>query len=243
MINLKKTLHYLREHWPLYHKIQCIDDSLPKLIKDCGAEDWHLFAIRKRMWRKHVCNPCAWIANNIPVDASIFEPGCGSGANLLWLAEKGFTQLSGADIQAPAVQLAQKLAKKANLPICVWQDNSLQPTILPRNVDVILSVNWLYHVRETSFNDFLRLYTPCLSPTGVIICDMIDTRYNAVTNNQYHTKDYHLPPSQRRASEYTMRLSKGEMANIADRHDLKLIKHTPFYARPQRTAYVFARNF
>lgn len=235
-------MHYIRARWPLYHTVHCVDNTLAQMIADCGAENWHLFAIRKRMWRKHVCMPCAWIAGNISPHASIFEPGCGSGANLLWLAERGFTQLSGADIQAPAVHLAQQLAKKANFPVRIWQDDSLKPAILPSNVDVILSVNWLYHVPGTCFNNFLHTYAPCLSAQGVIICDMIDTRYNNVTDNQYHTKDFRLPRSQRRVSEYTMRVSKADMKSIAAKHGLHLIKHTQFYARPQRTAYVFGRD-
>ena len=59
-------------------------------------------------WR-HVCIACGWLADSLPRDARIFEPGCGSGANLLWLAQQGFTRLQGADISAEVVALCRGL--------------------------------------------------------------------------------------------------------------------------------------
>ncbi len=238
---IKSISRYIYERWPFRHLLRCVDGTLPKLVSDCNAESWHLYAIKRRIFRRHVCIPCAWVADHFPAGASVFEPGCGSGANLLWLAERGFTSLAGADIKDSAVTLGRKLAQKAGLTVKLWRDNSLKPSLTPANVDVILSLNWLYHIPGATFGDFLRLYAPCLSPKGAVVCDMVDDGYNSMPGNRYHTDDGNMPIEHRRASEYTLRMSRADMEATALGHGLKLVKYRIFSGRPPRAAYMFQR--
>lgn len=161
-----------------------------------------------------------------------------SGANLLWLAQQGFTRLQGADISAEVVALCRGLSRQTGASLDVWQDDGLAPTRPPRRVDAILSVNWLYHIPGASMESFLRTYRPCLNTGGKIVCDVVDASYNRVTDNEFHTRDRHLPPLRRRPSEYTFRLSREEMENIAARHGFSIVRHTLLRARPQRAVYL-----
>ncbi len=238
---IERITKYVYARWPFRHTLGCVDSNLSKMVSDCNAERWHLYAITSRISRRHVCIPCAWVADNFSSNSFIFEPGCGSGANLLWLAEHGFTRLAGADIKDSAIELARRLAQKAELPVRLWRDNSLSPSFLPKNVDVLLSLNWLYHIPGSSFSDFLRLYAPCLSSRGVVVCDMVDEKYNTMSGNEYHTQDKRKPVEDRRSSEYTIRMSRSGMEAVAAKHDLRLVKYTSFASFPPRAAYLFQR--
>lgn len=227
---------YIRDRWPFSHTVRIA--GLENFVERCHAEAWHIYAIKKRIWRRHVCVACGWLADSLPRDARIFEPGCGSGANLLWLAQQGFTRLQGADISAEVVALCRGLSHQTGASLDVWQDDGLAPTRPPRRVDAILSVNWLYHIPGASMESFLRTYRPCLNTGGKIVCDVVDASYNRVTDNEFHTRDRHLPPLRRRPSEYTFRLSREEMENIAARHGFSIVRHTLLRARPQRAVYL-----
>ncbi len=239
---LQTAVGYLRERWPFRHGLHLPETDVERLIRDCEAEPWHLYAIRKRIWRRHVCVACGWIADHLPADSSVFEPGCGSGANLLWLAKRGFSRLLGTDISPQAVALCRELARRADTSVRVWQDDGLRPRELPEPVNVVLSVNWLYHIPGASLEALLDTYRPCLTPLGKIVCDVVDTAYNAVPGNAYHTDDSHLPEGQRRPSEYTFRMSREEVADVAASCGFRLLRETRFAAvRPQRAVYMLER--
>ena len=84
---------YIRDRWPFSHTVRIA--GLENFVERCHAEAWHIYAIKKRIWRRHVCVACGWLADSLPRDARIFEPGCGSGANLLWLVATGLHPLAG----------------------------------------------------------------------------------------------------------------------------------------------------
>ena len=67
------------------------------------------------------------------------------GINLLWLGSKGFHNLYGADLSQEAVCLGKYLARHLDLPLSIWQDNSLEPKKVPHDLDGLISLNWLYH--------------------------------------------------------------------------------------------------
>ena len=136
---ISKIFGYLRDRWPFSHAVQAGD--IEKLVRLCGAEPWHIFAVKSRIWRRHVCIACNWVADCTEPHECVFEPGCGSGANLLWLAQtKGFSNLRGNDLAPEAVKLCHMLAAMSGVDIGITRDDALRPTSLPRNIATILSV-------------------------------------------------------------------------------------------------------
>lgn len=202
------------------------------------ASDWHSYAILQRPLRPHVCVPCDWIAACVPPAAHVFEAGCGSGANLLWLQQQGFSHLSGNDISPSAVDMSRLLAEyvSADLNICV--DDALQPAQPPVAVEAFLSVNWLYHIPGASLDTFFALYKQYLVPKGYIAFDMINSAYNKAKNNQYHTQDVHLPVAERRASEYTFRMSEDEVEECAQKHGFVVRRQKKLRSWPPRMAFL-----
>ena len=67
---------YIRDRWPFSHTVRIA--GLENFVERCHAEAWHIYAIKKRIWRRHVCIACGWLADSLPRDARIF-PRCGAG--------------------------------------------------------------------------------------------------------------------------------------------------------------------
>ena len=234
-------IHLFLDRWPFRHRLPISTSRLDMLTKENEVDVWHKYAIRQRHWRRHVCIACGWIVDYLPEDISIFEPGCGSGANLLWLAKRGFTDVSGTDIDTHALQFCSSLQKEMKLDFPVWLDDGIKPCKVTRQYDVILSTNWLYHIDGTSLDHFLGTYIPHLSKFGFIICDLIDNAYNFQKNNMYHSKDWKKPVTERRPSEYTFRMSRHEVVAAAEKYGLRLIRCAKTYNVPQRSVYMLSR--
>lgn len=234
-------MDYLRDRWPLGHSLPVPLHFLQKASSQCDSPPWHVEAVARRNPRRHVCIPCGWIARYLPKNTPVFEPGCGSGANLLWLALKGFTHLSGSDIDPRVLHFSEHLQKYMGHSLETWQDNALSPARLPENQGAILSVNWLYHLPGTSLDAFMETYRPCLKPAGFFVFDVISDRYNGVANNEYHTEDWRKPRHLRRPSEYTFRLSHEDVERLAHRHGFRVLRRTRIHSRPQRCAYILGR--
>lgn len=237
----RQGMDYLRDRWPLGHSLPVPLHFLQKASSQCDSPPWHVEAVARRNPRRHVCIPCGWIARYLPKNTPVFEPGCGSGANLLWLALKGFTHLSGSDIDPRVLHFSEHLQKYMGHSLETWQDNALSPARLPENQGAILSVNWLYHLPGTSLDAFMETYRPCLKPAGFFVFDVISDRYNGVANNEYHTEDWRKPRHLRRPSEYTFRLSHEDVERLAHRHGFRVLRRTRIHSRPQRCAYILGR--
>lgn len=237
----RRLMDFARERWPWRHRLPISNERVDALVEAFGASEWHGYALRKRLWRRHVCIACGWIADYAPRTARVFEPGCGGGANLLWLAERGFSNLSGADIDSDALGLCRAFQKELGCSFPVWADNCMKPDKPLQEQDIILSVNWLYHVPGSSLDDFLRCYIPYLSPKGGFVLDVVDSSYNTVKDNAYHTSDGHLPSEKRRPSEYTFRMSVEEVEAAAARHGLRVLRHASTWSRPQRRVFILRR--
>lgn len=236
-------LAYVLDRLPLGDSLKGISRRrLHDLMWQSKAPSWHEYAILSRRWRRHACVACRWLNALLPRDAAIFEPGCGSGANLLWLGQQGFTHLYGSDIEHGSLELGQHLASALSLPLDTWHDDGMNPLRLPDNLDAILSVNWLYHIAGATFGAFLGRYRDALKIGGYLACDMVTRHYDSVPGNQWHTKDLKLPEEKRRPSEYTIRLDAAEVNAIAVRHGFAVIRSTCFaLSRPQRAVYLLRR--
>lgn len=237
-------LSYMQDRLPFGNSLKGISPAMLKdFMRMTKAPHWHEYAIRQRQWRRHACTACRWLCGVLPRDAAIFEPGCGSAANLLWLGQKGFRRLSGSDISPEALDLGMQLAGSLHLPLDVWHDDALHPMRLPQQLDGILSVNWLYHIPGADFADFLQRYRPALKRGGYLACDMVTRHYDRVPGNQWHSDDGNLPEMRRRPSEYTLRLDPGEVRDMADQNGYRLVRHTCFVlSRPQRAVYLLRRE-
>lgn len=215
-------------------------------VKTCSqkaqASDWHTYAIRRRPWRPHVCVPCTWLSKAMPRSAHIFEAGCGSGANLLWLWQEGFTRLGGNDISPEAVRMCALLAEYSKASVEARVDDALAPTSPPRDVDVLLSLNWLYHVPGASLHDLFDVYANSLSPHGYVVFDVVSHRYNQIKNNQFHSKDKELPEEQRRPSEYTFRMSPQEVQDCVKAHGFTLLRCKHLWGKPPHLVCVARRG-
>lgn len=234
---------YIRDRLPWGDHLPVNQRRLDELMQTTGAEPWHAYAISHRQERRHACVACRWLLEVLPPFAHVFEPGCGSGANLFWLGIKGSKKLSGADISPEAVEMGKLLAKDMNLSIDIWQDDCLHPTRLPEDVDGMVSVNWLYHIQGASLDSFLRTYVPAIKKGGYLALDMVTRHYDRQHGNQWHTKDIQLPEKQRRPSEYTIRLDSHEVVAAAQKCGLTLVRSTCFvFSRPQRAVYLLRRG-
>lgn len=237
-------LSYVMDRLPFGNALEGISPAMLKdFMRRTKAPHWHEYAIRQRQWRRHACTACRWLCGVLPRDAAVFEPGCGSAANLLWLGQKGFHRLSGSDISAEALELGVQLAGSLHLPLEVWHDDALHPLHLPQQLDGILSVNWLYHIPGVDLGDFLRRYRSALKPGGYLACDMVTRHYDRVPGNQWHSDDGNLPEEQRRPSEYTLRLDPEEVRQLAEQNGYRLVRSTCFVlSRPQRAVYLLQRG-
>lgn len=219
-------------------------DRAPKIsgledyVKLTNADPWHLYAIRKRHRRPHVCLACAWLADYLDKDALIFEAGCGSGINLLWLGARGFRNLRGADLAPEAVALAALLSKHLKIDMDIWRDDSLAPRRLPAKIDGLISLNWLYHLPGASLDGFLSAYRPFLAQGAKLAFDMVDSSFNTYRNNAFHTDDARLPATKRRLSEYTLRLSAAEIAAILARHGFTTLRESAVRGPVPRTVWL-----
>ena len=238
------VLAYLLDRLPFGNSLEGISRrQLSNLMWQSKAPSWHEYAITSRKWRRHACTACRWLNAVLPKDSSIFEPGCGSAANLLWLGQQGFQRLYGSDISDSSLELGQNLASLLSLPLEVWNDDGLNPTRLPtERLDGILSVNWLYHIPSATLGGFLGRYRDSLKIGGYLVCDMVTRQYDKIPGNQWHTKDRKLPEEKRRPSEYTIRLDHAEISSIAIRHGFAVLKSTCFVlSQPQRAVYLLRR--
>lgn len=236
-------LAYLLDRLPFGNSLQGISRrQLSNLMWQNKAPSWHEYAIINRKWRRHACTACRWLNAVLPKNSSIFEPGCGSGANLLWLGQQGFQRLYGSDISVGALELGQNLASLLSLPLEVWHDDGLNPAHVPTELDGILSVNWLYHIPGASLGAFLARYRCALKIGGYLACDMVTRHYDRLPGNTWHTKDKNLPEEKRRPSEYTLRLDEPEIRCVACRNGFAVVKSTCFtFSRPQRAVYLLRR--
>ncbi|MDR2744198.1 MAG: class I SAM-dependent methyltransferase [Desulfovibrio sp.] len=247
-------MQYLRANLPFGHDLGIPGEVVRRLVHDSGAESWHIHAITRRNFRRHACVACDWLASALPRDAAIFEIACGSGANLLWLAKKGFSRLHGIDMAPQAIQLSCGLARLQGIVLNVWEDDALSPFSeesrtdkpdAPLAFDGILSLTWLYHIPGADFGEFLQTWKPYLKQGGIIVFEMITRRYDSVPNNQYHSDDWQLPVSRRRPSEYRMRLDKGEVQRVAERcgytHLRSMRLMTLITGKPEREVHMLRR--
>jgi 2-polyprenyl-3-methyl-5-hydroxy-6-metoxy-1,4-benzoquinol methylase len=110
--------------WSLYHELDLPMDKVQSTMKSSDADQWHYGAIQDRRRRAEVKAAMDWIVNHVPKNKLIAEVGCGCGANLVWLARRGYHNLIGTDRSASAIEAAKGLAET---PIVFRVDDGFVP--------------------------------------------------------------------------------------------------------------------
>ena len=83
-------------------------------------------------------------------------------------------------------------------------------------------MNWCHLLEDFSLDRLLTTYLPLLAADGVFVIDIIDSAYNLVPGNQFHTADRNKPEFERRPSEYRSRFSRSDVEAAFDRVNLRL---------------------
>lgn len=221
-----------------------LDLDLRKLadaISRHQAQRWYLTSARNRSRRAELVLALRWIFCHIGRECRIFEAGCGSGNNLLWLAQHGYDHLGGSDNDASALAVAREMAELTEAPIEFFQTDILkQPLVWPA-ADVLLAMNCLYLIPGFSLRAFLQRALPGLSPGGCLVFDLIDACYNEMPDNECHTQDAHLPREQRRPSEYKARYGQAQVEAVCADLGLKAVLSIRMPGKIPRVVYVLAR--
>lgn len=224
------------------HILPIAPECVRAFVRTSRAESWHSLAIFNRPSRPQVCVPCTWIRDLASPQARIFEPACGSGANLLWLHTQGFENLFGMDISPHAVGLARLLAQHLQAPLHMSIDDALHPKYIPSDIDVLLSVNWLYHIAGVSLEDFFALYMDTIARGGYIIFDIICASYSATRQGPWHTQDLYKAHKYRRQSEYRLRMSCADVEACAARFGCEIVRCQRMYTKPKRWVYAVRKK-
>ncbi|QXE92330.1 class I SAM-dependent methyltransferase [Geomonas subterranea] len=209
---LRKIRRYLDER---KSRIDLPADTVREVIERHRAGEWFFYAFSGRAGRWYVCEPSLWVARNLPRRSAIFETGCGCGLNLIWFSQKGYRNLKGSDLCAAAIGAGEELARLAHAPVELWQDDALAPVRLPEKADLLLALNWTYHVEGFDLGAFLVRYAAVLTDRGHLIVDVIDTSYDRAVNNQYLSSDWNKPVAERAPTEYKKRYSPLEVQAFA----------------------------
>lgn len=128
-----------------------------------------------------------YVAENVPTTTRILGTGCGTGWMLLWLAQRGFSNIEGFDYLPNVVQAAKEIAAEINIQAKLWQDDGFHPTLEGR-YGLILVLHWLYSAwmgnygnaqresqdREALLSEFLAQYAGHIEAGGRIMLELVD---------------------------------------------------------------------
>lgn len=190
-------------------------EEVEQIIRDSGASDWFVWAIKNRPSRGEAVAAMNWIVANVDRPTPIFETGCGCAANLIWLGQQGYLTLAGRDVSVEAINAGKKLAALAGLSIDLGQDDSTAPSEPIPSAGVLLGINWMYFLGDFRLQRFLELYRAALRPQGFVIFDMVDSAFNDIPKNEHRTDDWSLPEASRRPTQYKIRMTRHEVRQIA----------------------------
>lgn len=206
-------------------------DDVNATLQRHAVQPWFAYMFASRAERWDVCLAGAWIAEHCQPDDPILSTGCGTGFNLMWLAQRGFHALYGCDVDRNAIAAGCELAERHGLPLRLWVEDATMPNGVPHvPFAVITALNWLPLLEGFSLEAFLDRYVPMLRADGALIFDYIDAAYDAVPDNEYLTSDWSKPVTERRPSEYRTRFSRAQIEAALAAHGLQI---DTVFAEPQ----------
>lgn len=215
---------------------------LDELIEKYNIQQWFKYAAEKWNNREHIWRGLFYISNKLSKRSRILETGCGIGLNLIWLAQRRFRYLYGFDIDESTIQASIALAKNMNYTINYYIDNGLIPKIKNQTFDLIIALNWTYHLADFDMKTFFDTYSPLVSKKGFILIDCIDKSFNNHPKNQYLTSDWDKPIEKRQVSEYKVRYSWNDLYKISEKCGFKIIKQIEINHVIPKTVYVLRKK-
>lgn len=106
---------------------------------------------------------------------TVLDLTCGTGSQVLWLAQQGFTVV-GADINAKMLAIARQKANKAQLPIRFLQGD--MRTLQVGQFDAVITIfNAIGHLTKVDFEQTLCTIYGNLKPRGLYIFDINNLQY------------------------------------------------------------------
>jgi SAM-dependent methyltransferase len=228
---------------PPYHELNIPFGAIESIVRSTGAEPWFVWAIQNRRIRGETNSAMDWIVEHIPKDKLIFEVGCGCGANLIWLAQRGYHNLVGTDRSSSAILAATQLADLAQRTISVHVADGFVPSeklIGVEKIAVLLAIDCIY-LAQFDMTEHLRLWRDRLASGGCVIFDMVDQSFDRFPNNQYMTDDWGLPEEKRRSTQYVTRISPDELRKKAAKTGFEMIGKLAGTEVPPRYVAVLQR--
>lgn len=198
--------------------------KVKEIMEKNKAEPWFIYIFNHRKERWDIWKPSFWVIEKLSKDIAIYETGCGCGLNLIWFGQQGIARLCGSDISKEAINAGKELVSLAKLNIELFQEDALNPSNLPQEIDVVIALNWTFLIEQFNLKFFLEKYSRTLKNNGYIIIDVIDTSYNGVLNNQYLTSDWNKPETERKPSEYKKRYSGEDISRIVSKSGFKIVE-------------------
>lgn len=197
------------------------------ILKQHRVQPWHAYSLNSRPERWDNATAWQWLAQLLPQQAAVLDVGCGVGGNLQWLFERGFTDLSGCDLDRKAVRAARELADGTNSPAHFWVDNGCRLLATPqRRYDALVAMNWVSLVDGFELSTFLKRVRSLLTDTGVFVIDYIDRDFDRNPNHRYLSSDVNKPEAERAESEYRTRFSATEIRNELQRYGFEVCEET-----------------
>ncbi len=206
------------------------------------VQPWFKYIFTERETRWDIYKPSTWIAKNISPNKNILETACGVGFNLFWLAELGYTNLFGFDIDPKAIRAGYEISEYSKLPLSIWVDDGISPHLLPpKKYSCILGLNWTFLIENYSLKVFLKTYIPVLEDDGVLIFDIIDASYDSIPDNEYLSSDIFKPVNERQSSEYKFRLSLDQVKKELEVFGLTIIEIITEEQKIPKFVYIASR--
>lgn len=217
---------------------------LKRLVAQHEAQPWFVSTAENRLNRRELQLAMGWIYAHLEHDAPIFELGCGSGNNLVWLATRGYTALGGSDVDNKALAVAKGMADSLDADWNLMRGSLLEPEHVPGGQALIMAINCAIYHADFVLSDFLQACAGRLRRGGCVLIDQVDASFNGNPRNRWYSPQWELPESERtKPSEYrSPRLGMLQVAQSAAKAGFEIVAALPSLQEVPRCVYVFAHR-
>lgn len=141
-------------------------DDLHAPPLDSPAAFWEeRYSNAPRVWSGRVNQVLADVAASLPPGRAL-DLGCGEGADVIWLAQQGWTA-TGIDISTTAIERARAAAANARAGGALFLASDLSQ--LPSGVYDLVSASFFHSPVELARGDILRRALTLLAPGGHLL--------------------------------------------------------------------------
>lgn len=204
------------------------------------SHQWYKYIYRTFERQKRSYYVYEWIKENLDKESKVLDIACGGGELLWYLRQEGYRKLSGFDIDETSVQTAKAVNHITHGGISFFMDDAIYPQFEEKQ-DVFIWMTGMYLLEGYSLEDFFEEYVDRLNESGYLIFEMVDTSYNEMPMNEFHTQDW-KSEGEKRPSEYRLRLSEEEVINKAKEYHLSLRRVYDAQHKTPLKIYVFQKQ-